>query len=67
MARKPGQVAVPAESRSDVSAHIFWNLGTTIMFNIRIVNFDAGSYLHMTPGKDIEKTDMDKKDPYLKS
>ena len=46
---QPGQVVVPAESRSDVSAHGFWKRGTTAMFDIRIVNLDAGSYLHMTP------------------
>ena len=29
-----GQVQVPVESRADVSAHIFWNQGTTPMFDI---------------------------------
>ena len=46
---KPGQVVVPVESRSHVSAHGFWKRGTTAMFDIRIVNLDAGSYLCMTP------------------
>ena len=45
---QPGQVLVPAESRADVSAHGFWKRGTTAMFDIRIVNLDAGSYLRMT-------------------
>ena len=49
LARRPGQVEVPAESRSDVSAQDFWNLGTTAMFDIRIINLDDGSYLRMTP------------------
>ena len=49
MARRLVQVAVPAELRSDVSAHILWKWGTTVMFDIRIVNLDAGSYLRMTP------------------
>ena len=40
---QPGQVVVPAESRADVSAHVFWKRGTTAMFDIRIVNIDAGS------------------------
>ena len=55
LARSPGQVQVPTESRADVSAHGFWKRGTTTMFYIRIVNLDAGSYLHMTPEKDLAK------------
>ena len=35
------------------------------MFDIIIVNLDMGSYLHMTPQKDLEKTENDKKDLYL--
>ena len=50
-ARRLGQVEVPAESRADVSAHVFWKQGTTVMFDIIIVNLDAGSYLRMTPEK----------------
>ena len=46
---QPGQVVVPAELRADVSAHGFWKWGTTVMFDIIIVNLDAGSYLRMTP------------------
>ena len=46
---QPGQVLVPAELRADVSAHGFWKRGTTVMFDIRIVNLDAESYLRMTP------------------
>ena len=49
--KRPGQVAVPAESREDVSAHGFWKRGTTSMFDIIIVNLDAVSYLRMTPTK----------------
>ena len=48
---QPGQVVVPAESRADVSAHRFWKRGTTVMFDIRIVNLGASSYLRMTPEK----------------
>ena len=57
LARRPGQVEVPAESRADVSAHRFWKRGTTTMFDIRIVNLDAGSYLRMTPEKVLAKAD----------
>ena len=46
---QPGQVQVPAESRADVSSHVFWKQGTTVILDIIIVNLDAGSYLHMTP------------------
>ena len=46
---QPGQVQVPAESRVGVSAHGFCKRGTTTIFDIRIVNLDAGSYLHMIP------------------
>ena len=45
----PGQAEIPAESRADASAHSFWKRGTTAIFNIRIVNLDAGSHLLMTP------------------
>ena len=44
-----GQVVVPAELRADVSVHGFCKRGTTVMFDIRIVNLDTGSYLRMTP------------------
>ena len=54
---KPGQVVVPVDSRADVSAHGFWKRGTTAMFNIRIVNLDAGSYLRMTPEKALARAE----------
>ena len=43
LAKRPGQVEVTAKSRADVSAHGFWKRGTTVMFNIRIVNLNAVS------------------------
>ena len=61
---QPGHVVVPADSRSDVSAHGFWKRGTTAMFDIRIVNLNAGSYLRMAPEKALEKADKEKKDLY---
>ena len=48
---RPVQVQVPAESRADVSAHVFLKQGTTAMFDIIILNLNAGSYLRMTPEK----------------
>ena len=67
LAGRPGQVEVPAESRADVSAHGFWKRGTAVMFNIRDVNLNTGSYLHMTPEKDLAKAEKKKKDLYLQA
>ena len=49
--RGPMQSKVPEESRYDISAHGFWKQGTTVIFDIKIINSDTGSYLHMTPQK----------------
>ena len=59
---QPGQVVVPEELRADVSAQGFWKRGTTAMFDIKIVNLDAGSYLHMTPEKALAKAEKERKD-----
>ena len=37
------------------------------MFDIRIVNLDAGSYLRMTPEKALAKAEKEKKDFYLQA
>ena len=37
------------------------------MFDIRIVNLDAGSYLHTTPEKALAKAESEKKDLYLQA
>ena len=58
---KMRQVVVPADWRADVSAHSFWKRGTTAMFNIIIVNLDAGSYLRMTPEKALEEAEKENK------
>ena len=57
-----GQVVVPIESRPDVSSHGLWKRGTTAMFEIRIVNLNAGSYLRITPEKALAKAEKEKKD-----
>ena len=54
---QPGQVEVPAESRADVSAHSFWKLGITKMFDIQIFNLNTGSYLSKMTRKDITKAE----------
>ena len=64
---QPRQVVVPVESRADVSGHGFWNQGTNAMFDVRIVNLDAGSYLRMTPEKDLAKAEKKKKVLYLQA
>ena len=52
---QPGQVVVPAESRSDVSDDGFWKRGTTTMFDIRVFNLDVVYYLCMTLEKALAK------------
>ena len=37
------------------------------MFNIRLVNLNAGSYLCMTPEKALAKAEKEKKDLYLQA
>ena len=64
---QPGKVVVPADLRADVSAHGFWKRGTTAVFNIRIVNLDAGSTLRMTPEKALAKAEKEKNDLYLQA
>ena len=54
---QPGQILVPTESRADVSSHSFWKRATTSMFDIRIVNLNAGSYLRMTPEEALPKAE----------
>ena len=60
--RRPGHVAVPEESRAYVSVHGVWKGGATVIFDIRILNLDVGSYLCMTPEKSLAKAEKDKKD-----
>ena len=48
------------ETRTGDGAHGLWRLGTTAIFDICIVNLDAGSYLRMTTEKALEKSEKDK-------
>ena len=48
------------ETRAGDGAHGLWRLGTTAIFDICIVNLDAGSYLRMTTEKALEKSEKDK-------
>ena len=67
LVRRPVQVALPTESREYVSTHDFWKMGTTTMFDIRLVNLNSSSYLHMTTENALEKLDKDKQDLYLQA
>ena len=51
--------AAPKEKRSDVGSHGLWRQGTTALFDVSIINLDAGSHLHMTPQKDLAKAEKD--------
>ena len=55
LVRRTGQVAVPVELRADISAYGFLKRETTEMFEIIIVNLDAGSYLRRIPQKALAK------------
>ena len=61
------QPRVPDESRVDVSVHGFWKWGTSTLFDMRIVNLDAASYLRQTSAEDLETAEKQKKENYLHS
>ena len=44
-----------------LSAHSFWKWGITALFDIQIVNLDAGSYLCQTSAKALAMGGKDKK------
>ena len=67
LARRTVQVEVPVELRADVSADGFWKRGTTVMFDIQIINLDAGFYLRMMPEKALAKANKEKKYLYLQA
>ena len=39
------------DKRADIVAHGLWKWVTTALFDVQIVNFDAGSYLRISPEK----------------
>ena len=53
------------ESWEDVSAHDFWKWGTSNIFDMKIINLDAGSYLCQTSAKALVTEEKEKKDKYL--
>ena len=64
---QPRQVVVPADLRAYVRAHGFWERGTTVMSNIRIVKLDASYYLRRTPEKALVQAEKENKDLYLQA
>ena len=46
-----GQAMVPDDSQVDISFLRLWKWGTTALFDMRIVNLDAGYYLCQTSAK----------------
>ena len=65
LVRRPGQVSLPIELRSGISAYGFWKGGNTAMFDIRIVNLHTGSYLLTTPKNALANVEKDKKGLYI--
>ena len=55
-----GKAMVPDESRTDLSVHGFWKWGTSALFDMRIVNLDAGSYLRHKFVKALATVDKEK-------
>ena len=67
LVRRLEQVEVPAKSRAYVRAHGFWKRETTGMFDLRMVNLDAGSYLRMMLENVLAKAEKENKDLYLQA
>ena len=59
MGRGLVQVTVHSELQDYVSSHRLCKQGTTVMFNVKIVNFDTGSYLCTNPQKALAKEDKE--------
>ena len=56
---------VPDESHGDVSLHGFCKWGATALFDMQMLNLDAGSYLFQTPAKALVTVEKEKKYKYL--
>ena len=56
---------MPDDSRSDVSVHGFWKWGNSALFDMRVFNLYADSYLSQTSAKDLATVNEEKKDKYL--
>ena len=56
---------MPGDSRADVAVYVFCKWDTSALFDIQIVNLDAGSYLPYTSVKDQEMAEKEKKYKYL--
>ena len=48
-------VTVSTQSQVGVSGHDSWKQGTTIIFDVQIVNLSVGSYLHTMPEEVLTK------------
>ena len=55
------------DTQTYVGIHILWKRGTTIMFDMRIFNLDAFSYLWIVPENAIEKLEKENSDKYLQT
>ena len=58
---------MPDESWVDVSIHGVCKCGTSALFDVRIVNLDAGLYLRQSYVKTLETAEKEKKDKYLQT
>ena len=60
-----GQATMPDESQEDVSVHGLCKWGTSVLFDMLIINLDAGSYMRQTSEKDLETAHKENRDKYL--
>ena len=58
---------MPDESQADVSVHGFWRWVTSAFFIMKIVDLDAGSYMHQTSAKAMAMAEKGKNYKYLHS